>query len=153
MGLLEPDDRHRGGDGEARLVARIAGIARHDQPLGPIEVLDSAELVEGQGLSGDFRGGRKAGSRGQNGVVLIEAGDWAAATAECGADVPWWERRGNLLVEGLDLPQQPGARLRIGEAVVVEITQECAPCERMEALHPGLRAALTPDWRAGPRAR
>ena len=134
-------------------MARIAGIARHDQPLGPIEVLDHAELVEGQGISGDFRGARKAGSQGQNGVVLIEAGDWAAAAAECGADVPWWERRGNLLVEGLDLPQQPGARLRIGEAVVVEITQECAPCERMEALHPGLRAALTPDWRAGARAR
>jgi MOSC domain-containing protein YiiM len=118
-----------------------------------MEVIDRAELVEGQGVAGDFRGTRKSGSAGQNGVVLVEAGDWAAAAAECGAVVPWHERRGNLLVEGLDIPQQPGARLRIGGEVLVEITQECAPCERMEALHPGLRAALTPDWRAGARAR
>jgi MOSC domain-containing protein YiiM len=134
-------------------MGRIAGIARHDQPLGPMEVLDRAELVEGKGVDGDFRGTRKAGSTGQNGVVLIEAADWAAATRECGAVVPWHERRGNLLVEGVDLPQEPGARLRIGSDVLVEITQECAPCERMEALHPGLRAALEPDWRAGARAR
>jgi MOSC domain-containing protein YiiM len=134
-------------------MGRIAGIARHDRPLGPMEVLDCVELVEGQGIAGDFRGTRKAGSTGQNGVVLIEAGDWAAATAECGAEVPWHERRGNLLVEGLDLPQAAGAKLRIGREVLVEITQECAPCERMEALHPGLRSALEPDWRAGARAR
>lgn len=118
-----------------------------------MEVLDSAQLIEGQGIDGDFRGTRKAGSTGQNGVVLIEASDWAAASAECGAEIPWHERRGNLLVEGLDLPQIQGAKLRIGREVLVEITQECAPCERMEALHPGLRSALEPDWRAGARAR
>jgi MOSC domain-containing protein YiiM len=134
-------------------MGRIAGIARHDRPLGSMENLDSAELIEGQGVAGDFRGTRKAGSTGQNGVVLIEAADWMAAVEECGADVPWFERRANLLVDGLDIPQQPGARLRIGPEVLVEITQECAPCERMEALHPGLRAALEPDWRAGARAR
>ncbi|HZC38678.1 MAG TPA: MOSC domain-containing protein [Sphingomicrobium sp.] len=134
-------------------MGRIAGIARHDRPLGPMEVLDRAELIEGQGIAGDFRGTRKAGSLGQNGVVLIEADDWAAAVEECRAEVPWFQRRANLLVEGLDLPQQSGVRLRIGDAVLVEITQECAPCERMEALHPGLRNALTPDWRAGARAR
>jgi MOSC domain-containing protein YiiM len=134
-------------------MGRLAGIARHDRPLGPMEVLDRAQLVEGQGVAGDFRGTRKSGSTGQNGVVLIEASDWAAAASECGADVPWFERRGNLLIEGLDLPQLPGARLRIGSGVLLEITQECAPCERMEALHPGLREALTPDWRAGARAR
>jgi MOSC domain-containing protein YiiM len=134
-------------------MGRLTGIARHDRPLGPMEVLDRAQLVEGQGVAGDFRGTRKSGSTGQNGVVLIEASDWAAAASECGADVPWFERRGNLLIEGLDLPQLPGARLRIGSGVLLEITQECAPCERMEALHPGLREALTPDWRAGARAR
>jgi MOSC domain-containing protein YiiM len=153
MGLLEPHGRHRLRDVEARLMGRIAGIARHDRPLGPMETLDSAELIEGQGVAGDFRGTRKAGSTGQNGVVLVEVSDWAAAVAECGAKVPWFERRANLLVEELDIPQNPGARLRIGPEVLVEITQECAPCERMEALYPGLRAALEPDWRAGARAR
>ena len=118
-----------------------------------METLDRAELIEGQGVAGDFRGTRKAGSTGQNGVVLIEARDWADAMSECGGEVPWFERRANLLVEELDIPQVPGARLRIGAEVLVEITQECAPCERMEALQRGLRAALEPDWRAGARAR
>jgi MOSC domain-containing protein YiiM len=118
-----------------------------------MEVLNSTELIEGQGVTGDFRGTRKAGTTGQNGVVLIEASDWETATNECGANVPWFERRANLLLENLDIPQRPGARLRIGSQVLVEITQQCAPCERMEALHPGLRAALEPDWRAGARAR
>ena len=133
-------------------MGRIAGIARHDRPLGPIEVLDSAELIEGQGIAGDFRGTHKAGVEGRRGLSLIEAGDWAAAMAECGADLPWSERRANLLVEGFDLPQQPGVKLSVGEAVI-EITDECDPCARMEALHPGLRAALEPDWRGGALAR
>jgi MOSC domain-containing protein YiiM len=134
-------------------MSRIAGIARHDRPFGPVELLDSADLIEGQGVAGDFRGTHKAGADGERGLVLMEAADWARATAECGADFPWWERRANFLVQGLDLPQTPGVRLRIGAEVLVEITQECAPCERMEALHPGLRDALAPDWRAGANAR
>lgn len=133
-------------------MGRIAGIARHERALGPIEVLDAVELIEGLGLAGDFRGTRKAGIDGKRGVSLIEAGDWAAAIAECSAELPWSERRANLLVEGFDLPQQPGVRLRVGEALI-EITDECDPCARMEAMHPGLRAALEPDWRGGALAR
>jgi MOSC domain-containing protein YiiM len=134
-------------------MGRIAGIARHDRPFGPMELVEHAELIEGQGVAGDFRGTHKAGSDGRRGIVVLEARDWAEAIALCGASVPWWERRANLLVDELDLPQVPGSRLRIGSDALIEITQECAPCERMEALHPGLRAALTPDWRAGARAR
>jgi MOSC domain-containing protein YiiM len=134
-------------------MGRIAGIARHDRPLGPMETLDCATLVAGQGVEGDFRGTHKAGATGKRGLALIEAEDWAAAVAVVGGDLPWWERRANLLIEALDLPQVAGARLRIGDSVLVEISKECAPCERMEALRPGLQAALTPDWRAGALAR
>ena len=45
--------------------------------------------------------------------------------------------------------REPGAHVAIGDHLVIEITDECEPCERMEALHPGLRAAMTPDWRGG----
>jgi MOSC domain-containing protein YiiM len=61
----------------------------------------------------------------------------------------WWNSRRNLLVDGLRLPREAGTRVQIGETLVLEITGECDPCARMEALHAGLRAALTPDWRGG----
>jgi MOSC domain-containing protein YiiM len=57
------------------------------------------------------------------------------------------------MIEGLRLPRAVGTHVRIGKSLIVEITEECAPCERMEALLPGLRAAMTPDWRGGFLAR
>jgi MOSC domain-containing protein YiiM len=131
----------------------LTGIARHARPRGPIETLDSVDVTVEAGLAGDFRGAVKPGGKGKRQVSLIEAGDWAAAMAELGHDLPWWVRRANLLVEGLDLPQRPGARVRIGGDVVIEITTECDPCSRMEEILPGLKAALTPDWRGGALGR
>jgi MOSC domain-containing protein YiiM len=75
------------------------------------------------------------------------------AVAEAGATIAWSDCRRNLLVEGLRLPREEGTRLRIGASLVIEVTGECDPCERMDALHEGLRAALTPDWRGGFLAR
>jgi MOSC domain-containing protein YiiM len=128
---------------------RIAGIARHGRPKGPMESIDHAEVSLDGGIAGDFRGARKPGGLGRRQVTLMEAGDWDRAMTEVGRTIPWFERRANLLVEGLDLPQTAGVRLAIGADVVLEITRETDPCERMEVLAPGLRAALTPDWRGG----
>jgi MOSC domain-containing protein YiiM len=131
----------------------LAGIARRAAPRAPMEVLDAADLSVEAGVGGDFRGRLKPGARNRRQVSLIERSDWDAATAEIGAALPWQTRRANLLVEGLDLPQQGGARLRIGATALVEITVECDPCFRMEQIAPGLEAALTPDWRGGALAR
>ena len=50
--------------------------------------------------------------------------------------------RENITVAGDDVEQWPiGQRVRAGEAVF-EITMVCDPCERMEALRPGLRERL-----------
>ncbi len=114
-----------------------------------MESIDHAEVSLDGGIAGDFRGARKPGGLGRRQVTLMEAGDWDLAMTEVGRTIPWFERRANLLVEGLDLPQTAGVRLAIGADVVLEITRETDPCERMEALAPGLRAALTPDWRGG----
>ncbi|OYY90106.1 MAG: MOSC domain-containing protein [Sphingomonas sp. 28-66-16] len=130
----------------------IAGIARHARPRGPMEVLDSVRITVESGLDGDFRGAVKPGGRGRRQVSLIERADWDAAMADLGVDHHWSARRANLLVEGLDLPQIEGARVRIG-GVVLMITKECDPCSRMEELEPGLKAALTPDWRGGALAK
>jgi len=135
------------------MTGMLTGIARHGRPRGPIEILDAVDVTVESGLAGDFRGAVKPGGKGKRQVSLIEAGDWAAAMAELGHDLPWWVRRANLLVDGLDLPQTPGARVRIGGQVVIEITTECDPCSRMEEILPGLKAALTPDWRGGALGR
>lgn len=113
-----------------------------------MEVIEAAPVTLSGGIGGDFRGAMK-GRPYKRQVTLIERGDWEAATAEVGHVIAWQERRSNLLVEGLDLPQVKGVRLRIGREVVLEITRETDPCERMEALAEGLKAALAPDWRGG----
>ena len=112
-----------------------------------MELIDRASVSLTGGVEGDFRGGSK-GKPHKRQVTLIEAGDWAAAQAELGHNLPWQERRANLLVDGLDLPQRAGVRIRVGTALL-ETTVETEPCHRMDALIDGLRAALTPDWRGG----
>ena len=61
-------------------------------------------------------------------------------------------RRANLLIEGITLPHATGTRLRIGE-VLLEVTFEADPCNRMEQQLAGLRKVLEPGWRGGVRAR
>ena len=129
---------------------RLAGIARHDRPKGPMETLDHVAVTQAEGVHGDFRGGLASSKpTRKRQVSLIEAEGVTAALAEVEAPLDWSDCRRNLLVQGLRLPRTPGARVGVGATLVIEITDECEPCERMEALHPGLRAAMTPDWRGG----
>ena len=127
----------------------IAGLARHAYPKAPMELLDRAEITEAGGITGDHRGKRKPNGTGKRQVTLIEQADWRAACAAVGVDLPWWNRRCNVAVDGFDLPQVPGTRLRLGRDVVLEVTRFTDPCDRMEALAPGLYDALWIDWRAG----
>lgn len=126
----------------------IAGIARHAYPRAPMEEIAQARITSELGVEGDCKGRFKPGGRNRRQVTLIERGDWQAVMAELGASHRWSARRANILVDGLDLPQTPGAVLRIG-AVRLMVMVECDPCQRMEAIEPGLQAALQPDWRGG----
>ena len=59
--------------------------------------------------------------------------------------------RENVTVEGADVQTWPlGQRLRVGGAVF-EVTMACDPCERMDAIRPGLRQEL--EGRRGMLAR
>jgi hypothetical protein len=78
-------------------MGRLAGIARHDRPKGPMQVVNEAEIRPNEGVVGDFRGAMR-GKPYKRQVTLIERSDWEAAMAEVGADIPWQERRANLLV-------------------------------------------------------
>lgn len=134
-------------------MGRIAGIARHATSRGPIETLESVEISVAAGVAGNRHGVIAPGGRGRRQVSLIEAKDWTDAMAEVGANLPWWERRANLLVEDFDLPHGGAVKVRIGEDVVLSILAEIDPCERMEELAPGLYDALRRDWRGGAGGR
>jgi MOSC domain-containing protein YiiM len=126
----------------------LAGIARHAFPKAPIEVVDAVAVTPEGGIAGDWRGAMK-GRPYRRQVTILSRADWAAAMAEVGRNLPWWERRANLLVGDIDLPSVPGTRVRLGRDVVLEITRCCDPCERMDRLAPGLFDALSPGWRGG----
>lgn len=145
--LLQGDRGVRRGDGLMG-TGTLVGIARHARPKAPMELVDRVAVSLEQGIHGDFRGAMK-GKPYKRQVTLMERGDWDAAMAEVGHAVPWQERRVNLLVEGVDLPQVAGIEIAIGATVRLQVTVECDPCSRMEAIAAGLKAALTPDWRGG----
>lgn len=135
----------------------LAGIARHARPRGPMETLDHVAVNQREGVHGDFRGAVRPGKFPRRQVTLMEAESWAAAMAELGRrsedQVPWYERRVNLLVEGLRLPRERGPIIVIGPSLRIEVTGECDPCSRMEEIASGLKAVLTPDWRGGVTGR
>jgi MOSC domain-containing protein YiiM len=111
-----------------------------------MEEIAQAPVTVARGVEGDARGVQKIRQ-----VTVLFAEDWRAACAELFADIPWTTRRANVYVEGFSSVQQVksvGAKLKIGD-VLLEVTEETDPCGRMEEQVPGLKAALTPNWRGG----
>ena len=121
----------------------LAGIARREKKLSPMETLESAEISAETGVANDSRG--KPGKRQ---VTLLSAHDWQAACEEVGRDVAWTTRRANLFIEDFDLPKETGRLIIIGD-VRLRTTVEIDPCSRMDDQCPGLKKALQPDWRGG----
>jgi MOSC domain-containing protein YiiM len=115
-----------------------------------METVGHVRVSAAEGVHGDFRGARAAQKRSfRRQVSLISADAWDAALADAEADLIWSDSRRNLLLEGITLPHVSGTRVMIGASLVIEITAECDPCKRMDALAPGLFAAMIPDWRGG----
>jgi MOSC domain-containing protein YiiM len=127
---------------------QLLGIATHPARHAPLEEVPAARISLEHGVDADFRG-----KPGRRQVTLITREAWEKVRRELDApELPWTTRRANLFVEGIDLRGKIGYDVRIGDAVV-SITGETRPCERMNEEHPGLLAALRPNWRAGATAR
>ncbi len=124
---------------------RLAGIACRPERLAPMVTLERVAVSAETGLEGDHQ--HKHPNRL---VSLLSREAWEAAldALDPRPNLPWTTRRANLLVEGVDLPQAAGWIVTIGP-VILEVTCETEPCALMEKSHPGLRAALAPDWRGG----
>ena len=85
---------------------------------------------------------------GKRSVTLLSRESWKDTCRDLGADLPWWMRRANFLVEGLDLAATIGHTVEIG-AVRVYIHDETRPCKLMDEQHQGLRVALKSEFRGG----
>jgi MOSC domain-containing protein YiiM len=124
------------------LMAEIAAIWLKRFKRGPMDPVDSAQLVAGRGLAGNANQG------GKRQITIIDERAWSDASAEVGVAVDPSKRRANVMLRGLDLEQSRGRMLRLGECLI-RIYGETRPCEQMEEAQRGLRKALDPHWRAG----
>jgi MOSC domain-containing protein YiiM len=135
------------------MTGRLIGIARRSGRRLPMETLDTGLVTREAGLEGDYRGAKFVTRQ----ITVLAREDWEAAVDDLAdlmgrPDLLWTVRRANLLVEGVRLPRAKGGVLQIGQ-VVLEITGQTNPCQRMELAHAGLLSALHPDWRGGVTCR
>lgn len=128
---------------------KVLGIQRKAERGADPEAISTATVSVEGGIDGDARGKLKDAQ-----ISIISKSSWEAAMADLKPtrEVSWSERRANILVDGMEFNETTGARITIGD-VELEVTHETDPCEIMNKAYPGLKEALTPDWRGGCRTR
>ena len=105
----------------------------HREPMRPV---DRASFVAGEGIEGDRHS--TAGEERQGYQVLLI--DEETLTS---LDLAPGLVRENVTTTGVAVAGLPaGARVALGDHVVVRISKECAPCSRMDEIRPGLREQL-----------
>ena len=124
-------------------MAKLIGIANKSKKRAPMQTMQSAFISVDKGVENDFRG---KPSKRQVTVLSLKA--WQEATAILNTELDWTTRRANLLVDGLELENTAGQTITIGDVVLL-ITQETDPCERMREVADGLFEALSTRWRGG----
>jgi MOSC domain-containing protein YiiM len=127
----------------AQATGKVRGIAVRERSGAPMQERTTALVRVESGVEGDSRG-----KPGRRQVTVLSKDAWEVACGEVDVELAWTLRRANFLVEGIELAPTPGARLRVGSALL-EVTGETDPCVRMDDAKPGLFAALEKDSRGG----
>lgn len=136
-------------------MATIEGIAVKRVIRGPMELVSRSMVFIDYGLGDDCRG--DGGSDRSRQITLISYQQWEKACEELWATprtMSWVLRRANICLREHTFSEEDVDRyLHIGQSVILEITGETAPCNRMDEIREGLKLALTPDCRGGVTAR
>lgn len=120
----------------------VRGIAFRPMDSDPMREIEECRVLVNRGLELENR------PPGRRSLTLLSRESWSDTRRNLRADLPWWIRRANLLVEGLDLAATIGHTVEIG-AIRVYIHDETRPCKLMDEQHEGLRAALKGEFRGG----
>jgi MOSC domain-containing protein YiiM len=113
-------------------MARVIHLFRAPKRREPMQELQKARAVEDVGLEGCAH----ARPQGKRQVLLMDRETLDAFELTPGIV------RENVTTEGIDVNGLPiGQRLKIGE-VELQVSAVCDPCEQIEALRPGLQAAM-----------
>jgi len=111
---------------------RVEGIYTAPARKAPLVPQATEQLSVGTGLSTDHHSKRRPGGKRQ--VTLIQAEHLPVIAALSGhASIDPAALRRNIVVSGIPLTALRGRRFRIGGALL-EGTELCHPCSRMEAL-------------------
>jgi len=127
---------------------KLLAIAIARQAKGPMELVESADVVTGEGIRGDrygagvgaaqFLGRRKP----ENEVTLIAQEAIEAANDEFNYTIEHLDTRRNLLTTGVRLNELIGKTFCVG-AVVLKGLERCEPCGYLEKrTFVGIKAAL-----------
>jgi MOSC domain-containing protein YiiM len=130
----------------------IISVARNDKRTFGKAAHDSITLVAGLGIEGDAHSGEtmNPASRFDKGprpanlrqVHLIAAELFDSLRGE-GFEIAPGDIGENVTTKGIDLLGLPeGARLKLGETAIVEITGLRTPCFKLDKFQNGLKAAL-----------
>ena len=133
------------------MVGRVAAVSRsasHTMVKGNEEAI---RLLEGLGVENDAHAGVTVKHRSRvardptqpnlRQVHLVHA-ELHAELRRSGLDVAAGEMGENVTTEGVDLLGLPtGARLRLGDEAIVEITGLRNPCAQLDKIRPGLMQA------------
>ncbi len=113
-------------------MAEVLNIFRAPKRRAAMEELDTAQVLEDAGLEGCAH----ARPHGKRQVLLVDVETLRAMQLEPGII------RENFTTQGLDVNALAiGQRVSIG-GVELEVSAVCDPCEQIEALQPGLMAAM-----------